>query len=505
MTRTTDACATAKSTLIRDFLDSVRIRHDSELENSNESHNGLGNNIQISDFYEVISRVLKNSGYKDDDIQSVLNEIRHNTLPHLPISLLDDADNAARALGLPSATFARELTIRESSRIRANTRCKEYVLELTPSFYNVLLDQISTLKYDWNDDLYSRLVKQLTTAPVRPNLLNLSRQQRRLNQIRTTVIRNAQKLQANTAFQQSLLDYSKYEIYPERMISARFIECITKPKTKSQSLTAAKDTWTSKFVNCFRCAATTIDNNNSSFKFKKKSDCPQKYQYINVPRLICYQNDDILNHYRNEHLHKDNPLKRGLPVSQPFVNCDYIIPCTLCVSDFLLSDKTEIGYDDHLFACCLGCITDHFRLVHDSHILNHLQKELKKEYPHNTDFKKSCEQYLDIICIACTQLFSSNTEKREHQTKNCFRKFVSLSLSFGQPLCLDFAVTPYMQQIRESRVSSVAINQLVKIRDSLTKTQNNSTHQPQQQQKQQQHQQQHQQQQQQQQPQPQQK
>ena len=129
-----DACANPESTLIHDFLNSIRIRHESELDVNHDLHKSV-KGIQMSDFYAVVSKVLKNSGYTDEEIQSVLHEIRRNTLPHLPLGVLEDADNAARALGLPSASFARELTLRDSDRMRGNARSKEYVLELTPSYY----------------------------------------------------------------------------------------------------------------------------------------------------------------------------------------------------------------------------------------------------------------------------------------------------------------------------------------------------------------------------------
>ena len=100
-----------------------------------------------------------------------------------------------KRLGLPDLTFV--LSLKEATRLKYNTlpnapRIKHYDFELNPSYYTTLLTHQPTLKCDYPQNLYSRLVQEyarLVTPTKRfNNSLSLDPKKRTLDRIKSSTI-----------------------------------------------------------------------------------------------------------------------------------------------------------------------------------------------------------------------------------------------------------------------------------------------------------------------------
>ena len=123
---------------------------------------------------------------------------------------------------------------------------KEYTIPLTPQFFLSLLDNCSSLKYDFSESLYVRLCNEYAKLPLPASLRRTHKQsheQQRLDSIRTRCIITCQRLRDSKADTESLLQYSKRTVYQERIVSAKLMTTLTKRRNPTSLAAMARQTY----------------------------------------------------------------------------------------------------------------------------------------------------------------------------------------------------------------------------------------------------------------------
>ena len=448
-----DTVSNAESTLLRDFVDSInaveRERHDERI---------LQEPVLLSEFSHMVRRALGSTKiFHSQEIEEIIQFFK-NPNKSLLVNTSPEQHLLAKRSGLPSAEFVQNLKA-ELAATRPSVNLRSYPLSLTPTFYTLLLTQIPSLKDDIDDSLLCRLSREYARTPLPHNDAQSTNHDRVLTRIKRNTIQIAQLLESQPPTR-SLLAYSRDHTFPERLISQKVVTAITRTKGKGLLI----DNLTERVVNCNRCPATISLTTERNFKPDRHSDIPAHLQMINIHRLQPHTGlQEILTHYKLVH------LKFKHSSSQTFAQdtCSLLVPCKICVTQFLATDKTSVSVDDHLFFCCISCSEDHVNALHGSdNIFKTLASSLRDSYPHSTKFLETVHEKLNVQCFCCLELFDSFSTKRKHQLK-CFSRFASLTSHFAEKVNPSFFDSPFLKEKRRIEEKAHARAQLARIAATL--------------------------------------
>ena len=307
--------------------------------------------ISFDEFRLGMTKALNKTGvFTSEEIKDIEGELLAGLQNKASCLTLVSAPHSqhllAKKLGLPSLHFVFRLKEETSARTPTQpTRpLREYLFDLTPDFYVLLLQSIPSLKFDFTDSTYSRLTESLARSPFPRMDGQLSNKQRSLNRIKAAVITIARLLRSPVPTE-SLLRYSKRAVFPTRSIAAKTVNFLTK-KRSTHTAGGALNNHPPAY-NCQRCPATIPLSENFALE---ENSLPPQYQMVNISHLEAFQNKrEGLRHYYHLHL-----KRRGEPPPDLLTTCVLLIPCKRCVSAFLASGRVDIAAEDNLFFCCAG-------------------------------------------------------------------------------------------------------------------------------------------------------
>ena len=395
--------------MTRDFLDEINFQI-TQKKKQNEKIRET-ETLPFEDYLAFIREALtETNNFSDKEITSILAELTQGLSTKNAYNLIRATEFQhlhAKQIGLPSLAFLFNLKEESDNRAVSSPRKnKRYTIKLNGSFYQTILENIPTLKFDFESNLYLRLCQEYSELQFPAKPASHDPKTRSLYRIKKQTITIAKILAKRKPETESLLRYAKREAHKERDLPPKVVTLLTtyfpgKNNSSNPNCVVSQ--------NCFRCPALCLDASRRDIDYS--SFIPPCNQLINIYRLEAYTTPaDALQHYWSHHLGWLGRANEN--------KCQFLLPCLRCISTYLQSGRTELGPHDNIFTCCKNCLIDHNESAHSDdllfslrHTLTSSKLEISQHFVDTTNF------YLDVQCLMSelSRFFCKHYESSHHK------------------------------------------------------------------------------------------